>query len=162
MTARRDLGPILALTGAGIALAAVIAGFIVTGGPGDARDKRLDGIVQSHVANLATMAACAYAVNGNVPASKEELEIAVERVPRDRVINIHCAMRDYPHTAETGVKYVRVDDRTVQLCGTFRRPVKEQDWSRMNTDSPILLRARPAGYFCYDLDLSSVPRTPPS
>ena len=57
---------------------------------------------------------------------------------------------------------VRVDGRTVQLCGTFRRPVNEEDWSRINTDAPILLRARPAGYFCYDLDLSSVPRTPPS
>ena len=34
MTSRRNLGPALALTGAGIAVAAIIAGFILVGGPG--------------------------------------------------------------------------------------------------------------------------------
>ena len=45
----RNLGPVLALTGAGIAVVAVIAGFIAVGGPGDARERRLDGITMNRI-----------------------------------------------------------------------------------------------------------------
>jgi hypothetical protein len=160
MTGKRDLGPILALAGSGIALAAVIAGFLITGGPGDARDRRLDGMVQSHMYNLTTMAACAYAVDGAIPASREALEIVVEQVWPHDTSNIDCSTRDYPHTPETAVEYSRIDASTLKLCGTFRLPAAEQKSTHFFMRFPVLRRARPAGYECYELDVSVIPRTP--
>ncbi len=161
MTRQRDLGPALALAGGGIALAAAVAGFLVVGGPGDARDKRLDVAISDHIQNIGTMASCAFAINGTIPDSTDELERIVEQVWGDRTDIMDCSNRDFPQSSETKVEYLRIDANRLRLCATFRRPAAQQELNRLSAFFPALRAARPAGRQCYELDMSVVPRAPP-
>src|SRR5690349_21276273 len=69
MTSKRNLGPVLAIAGAVIAIVAVIAGFILIGGPGDARERRLDEMTMNRITGAISTVQCAYNATGFVPTS---------------------------------------------------------------------------------------------
>lgn len=175
MTRQRNLGPVLALAGAGIALAAVIAGFLLVGGPGDARDKRLDEATEDRIADAVRMAQCAYYITGAAPAAFEEAR-ATPVDGREWNLPIVCnsfnedSGRKSARTAAQpespgDVTYQATDNDSIRVCGNFRRPADmadEERYSRGRGDVlalfPSLREDRPqAGVHCYAIDLLENP-----
>lgn len=170
MTSKRNLGPVLALTGAGIAVAAVITGFIVTGGPGDARDRRLDDMTMARVVHLSRVAQCAYNLTGTTPATVQEgQEISARSAATgadDGCAGVRASRRADP--AGTGAApgapddatYEKLDDSHVRLCDVFRRPFDPKG-SNVESFNPLhdayhpeLTAARPTGgKHCYDITM---------
>lgn len=168
MISRRNLGPVLALTGAGIATAAVIAGFILVGGPGDARERRLDDMTMNRLANGIRIAQCAFNITGSVPASIEEAH-AMRRAPTDPAgPGSLCGNGEPAETTRlrTGDKPVAAGDvsyqatgaANIRLCGNFRRPYRSDQrghgwYNNMEGIYPQLSASRPAGIHCFDIEL---------
>ncbi len=166
MTSKRNLGPILAIAAAAIAIAAVLTGFIIIGGPGDARDRRLDGATMSRVEDAISVAQCALNVTGSAPASIEEgyrvRPAPTETIPvptlcgGDAVARPHLTTGDQP--AAPGDVVYRANDAThVRICGNFRRPRSDRDndyyYGPLGATYPQLSASRPAGVHCYDIEL---------
>lgn len=166
MISKRNLGPVLALTGAGIAVAAVIAGFILVGGPGDARDRRLDNATMNRVHDVVYVAQCAFNVSGSAPASIEDAHAIIQPPtpvtpvpdPCGGGAPIHQQIKTGDQPAAPGdVVYRAVDATHIRVCGNFRRDLPEyerDDFYRPNYGAYPQLRApRPAGVHCYDIEL---------
>lgn len=159
MTSKRDLGPILAITGAAIAIVAVIAGFIVIGGPGDARDRRLDEMTMQRVYTVAKMANCAFILDGAAPAEISDARARIAEAARANPNQTACDFFT-PDSDMPGAAYSRLDENHIRVCGNFRRPYdlgSNDVLERMNSsyaEFPELLEPRPAGQHCYDLELT--------
>lgn len=174
MTRNRNLGPVLAIVGGVVVVAAVIAGFVVIGGPGDARERRLDDITMSRIESAVTTAQCAFNVTGNAPASIEEAS-RVRPDPTDATSvpmpcgnddeTAHLITDDRP-AALGEATYRAVDNTHIRVCGNFRRPRSAQDNDRAyalpDTAYPQLSESRPAGIHCYEIELISGKDPPPS
>jgi len=166
MTRQRDLGPVLALTGAGAAVAAAIAGFILVGGPGDTRDKRIDHKRLASVAKAISLLDCAYAVYPDAPDSLASAAEALSKNPEAAIRN-HCAyLQEDGARGTTEVEYRKLNASNVELCQTFLRAepspprVGDPDYADMiymdgPFGHPALDIPRPnAGRFCYALNLA--------
>jgi len=161
MTRNRDLGPPLAIAGAAIAIVAVIAGFIVIGGPGDARDRRLDEMTMTELHEVAATARCAFVLEGKTFASIDEMRIAIGRLtnpsPNARV---DCEMYAIDNVI-SATEYSRISDNRIRLCATFRRPTQKSPPDQIDPTPRVaqwgyfveLAEARPAGRRCYDIQL---------
>jgi hypothetical protein len=168
MSQKRNLGPILALTGAGIALAAVIAGFLITGGPGDARDRRLDDMTTSRLHAVASMVGCAFVLNGSAPLDIDAARASIETFIRTHVDPPQCSHftpggHFSPELSLPSADYTRLDDTHIRLCADFRRPytpTPDYQPEFRSLDSivfPELETSRPAGRHCYDIELTRPP-----
>src|SRR5690606_13319608 len=91
MTSKRDLGPALGVTGAIVAAAAVIAGFIVVGGPGDARAERFDEMTMQRMRTITEAARCVMTVSGSAPATRADL---VARIRAGGLLIENCGYID--------------------------------------------------------------------
>lgn len=168
---KRNLGPVLALTGAGIAIAAVIAGFIAVGGPGQARDERLDLFTEGHLFTTVEVLHCAFESSGGIPASFQEALDTPKKNPKPTADGPNCGQtqRTKDFTVELGtlpsigkISYEAITPTSVQTCANFRsRQVRESggDWGTegeldINRAYPELVAPRPAGIRCYDIDLT--------
>lgn len=168
MTSKRNFGPVLALTGAGIAIAAVIAGFVLVGGPGDARDRRLDDLTMSWITQGLQLAHCVYNATGKAPATIEEAH-SMRAVPANPIdpprfcgrgeppLNSRLHTGDQP-AAPGDATYRAINSNRVRLCGNFRRPfLPERDgnegYSPYQLSYPQLGQPRPAGIHCFDIEL---------
>ncbi len=162
----RNLGPVLALTGAGIAVVAVIAGFIAVGGPGDARERRLDGITMNRISAALSVVQCAFNATGAVPATIEEAANTRAKLPTPQSPPPLCKETSSPASdiisgnqpaAPGDVTYQPTGGAGVTLCGNFRRPHAYQDreagYYPMNSAYPQLDEARPAGVHCFNIEL---------
>ena len=168
MTRRPSLGRALALAGAGIAAAAVIAGFIVIGGPGDARNTRLDGMTEWRIKSVVDVIQCAFNTTGAAPESYE----AAKKVPNSStsVGSGFVVCEDYPDdpafdvgssdqpAAPGDISYVVTGPTQVKLCGNFRTSADKRvpESSGQYGGSATyrqLIEPRPAGVHCYVLDL---------
>lgn len=163
---QRNLGPVLALTGAGIAIAAVIAGFIAVGGPGDARERRLDGITMNRISAALSVVQCAFNATGAVPATIEEAANTRAKLPTPQSPPPLCKETSSPandiiksnQPAVPGdVSYQPTGGAGVSLCGNFRRPHTAEDrqagYYPMNSAYPQLDEAHPAGIHCFNIEL---------
>ena len=165
MSQKRNLGPILALTGAGIALAAVIAGFVVTGGPGDARDRRLDEMTMQRLYTVASMVNCAFVLNGTAPPDISTARESIHAAIRARPDTVPCG-HFTPNSEMPGADYTRIDDTSIRLCADFLRPytaAPDGPPDFRNPDYmafPELRATRPAGNHCYDIELIRPPAPP--
>jgi hypothetical protein len=166
MTRRRDLGPTLAIAGAAIALASIIAGFVLVGGPGDTRDRRIDHWRLAGVARTAAIANCAYALTKAAP---ESVAVALETITR-RTHDPH----DYQCTGFEGgvtlptptVEYRKLDASHIELCQTFLRPDPKPPRIHDPAYADVIYPDGPfgwrdldvprssAGRFCYRVELS--------
>ena len=175
MTSRRNLGPILALGGGALAVAAIVAGFLLVGGPGDARDRRLDEMTEDRIADAVRMAQCAYYISGTAPAALENARAAADDSSL-RGLQIVCnrynevSGRDRARTAAQpespgDVTYQALGGASIRVCGSFRRAYSAAKNERQSSGRgdvlalfPALLEDRPApGVHCYDLELRSPP-----
>lgn len=170
MTRSRDLGPILAMAGAAIAIVAVLAGFIIIGGPNETRDKRLDEMTEDRIADLVRVAQCAFFANGKAPDAIEDVSVTVTEWPRD--LPIVCNRFDEIEARQSGrtavqpaepgeVTYQKRDDDSIRVCASFRlpNPVPGRDrHARGRGDVlaffPVLWEDHAAGVHCYDLELA--------
>jgi hypothetical protein len=164
MTSRRDLGPLLAAVGGALVLGAVIAGFIAVGWPGDARAERLDNMTMERIASSVQLAQCAFMTSGQAPETiAEALSVPARNsvTPGNRCGDFQSdrALRDIRsgQPEKPGdVTYSVVNADHVRLCGHFRTPFNRAE-ARIAPSAwiswPELEQDRPAGQFCYDLEL---------
>ncbi len=172
MTSKRDLGPILAIAGAAIAVIAVVAGFIVIGGPGDARDKRIDHHRLSVVAEVARTAICAYAIAGEAPATiadAYEITYGTTVLPDDD--RCRGFSRDFSWSAPAA-EYRKLDASRVEICQTFLRadsaPAQINDPLYPDVYYPegpfgmreLAVARASAGRHCYEIKLAPPSATP--
>lgn len=169
MTRRRNLGPILAIAGAAIALASIIAGFVLVGGPGDTRDRRIDHnrlAAVAQIAEIAEIANCAYALTKVAP---ESVAVALETIARRThdPQDYRCSGFDGRITLPTPlVEYRKLDASHIELCQTFLRPdpnpprINDPDYPDViYPEGPFGWRdldvpRSSAGRFCYQVELS--------
>jgi hypothetical protein len=159
MTSKRNLGPPLALAGLGVVVVAVVAGFVAVGGPGDARDRRLDDMTLSQVANVAAAAQCGFALDGTVPADMAGLRAAIDRAAQ-RGVTADKGCDIYGGTPlPDDVEYSRLADDRIRACASFRRPYDPEDQQPRRYGGPLpgrfpeLSAPRPAGRHCYEIQL---------
>jgi hypothetical protein len=160
MTSKRNLGPVLALTGAGIAVAAVIAGFILVGGPGDARTARLDQKTYSSLSDMANAAQCAFLAKGRSAESPEEIKTIVERFGPEvqySVCGVPPLSGRMALELDPSIEYRPIDDARVEICATFLKPTSSWIEQYTEYDRPsfkeLLAPRATAGRQCYQLDL---------
>lgn len=120
MTSRRDLGPVLAVAGGVVILAAVIAGFVAVGGPGDARARRLDENKINQMRQIAYAAQCAYTAKGEIPVSLPAIRIALDA--RDPTPPPGCEYVQTEALTTRVVTYSAPAGDTIELCADFQRP----------------------------------------
>jgi len=163
---KRNLGPVIALTGAGIAVAAVIAGFIAVGGPGDARDQRLDQMSLNRVSQVIGIAQCAFNATGATSATIEEAQQVRSTVVNpgfpaplcggDLQPDNRITTGDTP-AAPGDVTYRATDATHIKVCGNFRRSVADRDMANSYVPLadvyPQLVASHPSGVHCFDIGL---------
>ena len=166
MTSKRDLGPILAIAGAAIAIIAVIAGFIIIGGPGDARDRRLDDMTTSRLMDIFNVVQCAYNGTGAAPSTVEAAANTQGHIAKDEPLQpCNFGMpperlavlpgRTPPNPGD--ISYEANAPGRVTLCANYRRPREAEDCNGICNRDPrtsIFSTAHPAGVHCYDLELT--------
>lgn len=167
----RNVGPVLALTGAGIAAAAIIAGFVIVGGPGNARDERLDQLTLQRVNTVIAVVQCAFNASGLAPATFQSA-LDTRPAPNDvysgaqscgdgQLLNhIRIEGAETPKPGE--VTYSASGPTLIKVCANYRAandtriPNARGQW-----DPPYpTTDAHPAGVHCSDIDL--VTTLPPS
>ncbi len=173
MTNKRNLGPVLALTGAGIAVAAVIAGFILIGGPGQARDERLDEITSNRIWNLVNLVNCAFNATGTSPITVEAARAT--KVPSFYPSHSPPLCGDHDKSGKLGavenappeklgdISYAVIDANHVKVCGSFRAKSRDRDHIYPVVGErfyPTLLQPHPRGIHCYELELMNTGRSP--
>lgn len=165
MIRQRNVGPVLALTGAGIALAAIIAGFIIVGGPGNARDRRLDELTSQRISQIVGVVQCAFEATGVAP-------IDYATATKTRSVNVGPGQppvlcengNDFDPRIVPGETPANAGDITYKDTG----PTQVTLCAKFNTQSdpgpstffypfadvyPTLGDPHPAGVHCYNLDL---------
>jgi hypothetical protein len=159
---RLDLRTVLAAAGAAATLGAVIGGFVIVGGPGDARALRYDERTLTNIEIAARLARCAYSLDGETPASLDEARVAFEaRQPEAEMLGCYFNPGDLDRVDE--VTYARTGDAAIEVCSSFRRPSQTTDDAfsmfsfSMTGEFPELSEPRPeAGEACYDIELVSL------
>lgn len=166
MTRSRDLGQPLAIAGAAIAIIAVIAGFIVIGGPGDARERRLDEMTSGRLADIFNVVQCAFNGAGTVPSTFEAAASAQGRIAKDEPLQ-PCNFNMPPERLKVlsgrnppnpgDISYEATGPAKINLCANFRRPLESNNCNGICSYDPrnsMFIQPRPAGIHCYDIQLT--------
>ncbi len=164
MTGKRDLGPIIALAGGALTLVAVIAGFIIIGGPGDARDRRLDEMTMQHVSALANGVECARRLSGKMPETPSDI---IDSVSINRLSAEAAGCGTFIYEGERllrgwqSLEYEVLQDRNVRICAVFVRPSPSFSNELITVHGPDLswrygfreldVARQSAGRHCYEI-----------
>lgn len=181
MSQKRDLGPILAIAGGAVAIIAVITGFIIIGGPGDTRDRRLDEMTMQHVSSLTNGVECARRLSGEMPETPSDI---IETMSLNRLASESSGCGSFLYDGERllrgwqDLEYEVLADRKVRICADFIRPSPSPSDEMVVVDGPdVAWRygfreldvVRPsAGRHCYEIAIpdygqrSTVPPPPPA
>lgn len=120
MTRKPDLGVVLAVVGGAVVVAAVVAGFIAIGGPGDARARRLDEMKTTHMHQIAQAAQCAYSASGRIPESLAEAKTVLDTEAGQKA-PLGCEYIDAQAFDTRSITYSRSAADTIELCADFAR-----------------------------------------
>lgn len=177
MTSRRDLGPILAVGGLILVVAAVIGGFLAVGGPGDARAQRLDDQTLDKLISLAHTAQCAYNATGRTFPTPDEMYAEAEKAARAgaqpecmQISTLPTAPKPVGSDGDPAtpgeIDYAVIDDSHIRLCGNFRQPSRDErpGYPAMMRDAVYSEFQAPrlkAGPYCYEIELVR-PSSPPA
>jgi len=177
MTSKRDLGPILAVCGMVLVVAAVIGGFLAVGGPGDARAQRLDDQTLDKLISLAHTAQCAYNAIGRTFPTPDEMYAEAEKAARAGAQPECMQISPLPTVpkpvgsdgdpATPGeIDYAVIDDSHIRLCGNFRQPSQDErpGYPAMMRDAVYSEFQAPrlkSGPHCYEIELV-LPSSPPA
>lgn len=169
MTRRLDLGPILAIAAAVVAGVAIITGFIIVGGPGDARDQRLDELTSQKVGQIVGVVQCAFDASSmapiDYPAAAKTRSSPVPGMPPALCdggggMDIKVGAGDAP-AAPGDITYQDVGPTQIKICANFRtQQTKDrgaQIFQPYSDVYPALAEGHPAGNHCYDIELVKSP-----
>jgi len=159
----RETGDWLAVALVGVALAAIVAGLAIIGGPGQAR------AVQQDEARLQALAETAMALNcyrrgiGPLPEDMKSVRSAIGDSGSAARFAAGCRNVQWQEDPISGEAFeiVRVDDGQAQICAVFaragnRRPARF--YLGGGADYIDLAAPRPeAGRFCYTVNLVASP-----
>lgn len=162
MTPPRNIGPLLAVAGGVLGLLAAIVGLLITGGPGQARDRRIDDMTLQRIGSLSSGVECAFRLAGEMPASPSDVMIAVA-AHRHAAEESGCGA--YVYDAQNlerswqDLEYQVVADRRFRICASFRlagtpvdKAAKGMEWGYA---APELSKPRPeSGRHCYEIAVS--------
>jgi len=156
LTKKADhVGAALAAIAAVAVVAAVIAGFLAVGGPDEARAKRLDAAQLQDIAQIASMAQCAFGVDGKAPATQAELRVA--RLRSGTGYSPCEQLRRMNAPDFTSVSYRALSSDRVELCTTFLTTITQDDLTTYPVlainDFPELSAPHPTGHHCYAIQL---------
>lgn len=165
MTRQRNLGPVLAVAGAAIAIIAAIAGFLVVGGPGGAREQRLDELTLGRVNDVLNIAQCAFNETSTAPATLEDARKVRRSADRGNgsafcdlgttAATVPASSGDHP-AAQGDVTYDALSPTRIRICAHYRRPAEAQGCNGICYDSFGYREFRvghAAGIHCYEVEL---------
>ena len=169
MTRRLDLGPILAIAGAAVAVVAIIAGFIIVGGPGHARDQRLDQLTSQKIGQVVGTAQCAFDTSGVAPidyatATRTRSTPAPGMPPAlcdaTSGMQLKVGTGDAP-AAPGDITYQDTTPTQIKVCANFYAPQTRENGAQTfppySNIYPALADGHPAGVHCYVIDLVKSP-----
>jgi hypothetical protein len=163
MPAPRDKGDWLALALGGVTLAAVIAGFFIVGGPGRARDLKLDARRLEALTQTAAALGCYRRGIGPLPESITDARAAFDRAGSAARLADGCAGAEWVDDPVTGTPFEieRAGVDGARLCADFLRPAVKNEALQTYWLVPGLIDTgvpRPdAGRFCYPVNLAATP-----
>jgi hypothetical protein len=165
MTRRLDLGPILAIAAAAVAGVAIVAGFIIVGGPGHARERRLDDLTTQKVGQLIGTVQCAFDASGVAPidyptAAKTRSAPTTGMAPilcdTTGGLQLKVGAGDTP-AAPGDIAYRDTSPTQIKVCANFHsqqtREEGAQNFPPYSDIYPVLAEGHSAGVHCYVLDL---------
>lgn len=165
MPASRDLGPAFAIAGTAIAVIAVVAGFIIVGGPGHARDERLDELTAQKVGQVVSVAQCALDASGTAPvdykAATQTRSAPVPGAPpamcgANNGMQVTVGAGEAP--AKPGdITYQQTSPTQIKVCANYHAAQVQNDGRRIYSPFsdiyPTLSEGHAAGVHCYVVDL---------
>lgn len=175
MTRLRNLGPMLAAAGACVAAIAVVAGFIVVGGPGHARDQRLDETTRWRASTLLQVVQCAFDATGlaplnfdaakNTPPLPNQPSFAAPTCEAAVISDVNFKVEDGLTPALGNVSYKADTTNRISVCATYRTASDDHILEARGQADPLYLSLdsrHPAGTHCYEIDLvkSLIPGAP--
>lgn len=142
-----------------IVLAAIVAGLLVTGGPGEARRMKEDQLRETALLSTAGALVCLQKAGVEVPedqARQEAVWKEYRSTAQDKCFN--ADLRADPIT-ETPFPLKRQDGRVTQICATFATK-RKQDSAPFTYGAPTALptlgeRRDKAGEHCFGLNYSA-------
>lgn len=155
MTSKRDLGPVLAIAGGAVVLAAVIWGFIAVGGPGDARARRIDDMTIAKLQAIGTLAQCR--VNTGAPPPVNLAEILTLQGQNFAPDTFNRCFYVPPGSLDRidDIEYSVPDESHINLCASFLRPSDKNNrpasYAYGGNGSKELQEDHPAGRHCYNI-----------
>jgi hypothetical protein len=157
MTRRPDLGGPIIIVAVVAIVASIAAGLWVVGGPGTARDRRLDKALQMDVRRVANIAHCAYLVSGDAPSSIDDGFLTLRKSP-DAAQAAGCSY--FEDTAPSNVSYERLSENGIRVCATFLRSISASAARRpyygSDTFPELRVERESGGPHCYDVTLTNV------
>lgn len=151
-----------AALGAGLAVivvAAIVAGLVVTGGPGEARRMKEDQLREAALASTANVLVCLQKAGVEIPEAPEQLEAAWKQYRSSAEVTcFNGELRADPIT-DTPFALKRQDGRVAQICAVFATRRKQDDGPLIFRETNALPslgdRRDTAGEQCFDLNYSA-------
>ncbi len=161
---RLDLGSILAIAAAAVAGIAIVVGFTIVGGPGHARDRRLDDITSQKIGQILGVVQCAFDASGiapiDYPTAAMTRSAPAHGTPPTLCgssggMELKVGAGDVP-AAPGDVTYLETGPTQIKICANFRiaqdQTVERQAYSSYGGWA-IFGEGHPAGGHCQFLDL---------
>jgi hypothetical protein len=155
-------GDWLAIALVGLASASVIAGFVIIGGPGKARQVQQDDARLRALTQTAEGLNCYARGAGALPGDMTDVRAAIEDPGSPARLAEGCSNASWADDPITGEAFevVPVDATKAQICAVFARPAAGYD-AYMGDQYVDSATARPeAGRFCYTVNLTASPNGP--
>lgn len=122
LTRRNDVGLLLAAGLAAVSIGAIIAGLMLVGGPGKARDEKADDRLLTDLITIASQIECFVESSGSLPASLEELYAVVKVEPWNRPTDECQNIRQVDEArALEAISYSLLSGQEARLCARFKR-----------------------------------------
>lgn len=163
--ASRDLGPVFAIAATAIAVIAIVAGFIIVGGPGHARDERLDQMTAQKVGQVVSVAQCALDASGIAPvdykAATQTRSAPIPGMPpafcgANSGMQLTVGGGDAP-AMPGDITYQETGPTQIKVCANYHAAQIQNDgrpvYSPFGDVYPALSEGHPAGVHCYVIDL---------
>ena len=143
---------------AAVIIAAIIGGLLMVGGPGKARDQKIDAKRLSNMHMTARVISCYALDNDGLPqnsaTAKKALESrSIKAGEKQRCRNLKW---EVDPVTEEEFEYKRLEQKSFELCGVFLREGDNQSGQRRpvyNANSRNVLDTSPSreasGRFCY-------------
>jgi len=150
--------------GAGLAAIvglAIIAGFVVTGGPGEARKQREDMARRTALSETALALACYQKAEGTIPSDLSDVEAWLSGVVPGEDWARRCSQAEIRNDPVSGEPFrlMRTDGEVTHICADFAAADRERDdlgYAPRDAVLPDIRKPRAGpGEHCYRLNFAA-------